>query len=473
MGTVKTEPLEDLIAPETMVQIKHLEDQLLAQGLCSLTVITRQSDSDTVFILQNAPFDIAACLDKALHQVQSTLMTSHDTIRDTAEDDRYLALEEYLDIEDADNEEIEDDKTGVILNRNDPESAGMGLDVKPLIDSAGADTGGRSLRPRKNTKASLTSNVKDDPVSKPSKPTNLELSEELLQSPLLARYNLLYNVRYDVVICALCSSAVPLDRLPSHLDDRALKKRTTKGRALHGYHLPVDLVDQILDIYPDAVYDTADLKALRPLVQQKGPIAGLAVHHGHVCLDCTSNGDLHPYCCRTHNTAIAHSKCHRDDFSIKAETSVKKKYVPKERRNFDDRWRSTVVQTFSADTGVNLFFEVKHPALFRLSFGQEDIQSLDSILDMHMHMLTGHDSSVKIEEEIRQIDPFYKANGAWAFVEMHKPEDLLQMIEFPSNDGDKVLLLLKDVVIAWYLEECNKIENGNTAIRKMLVSCNM
>ncbi|TFY68143.1 hypothetical protein EVG20_g3674 [Dentipellis fragilis] len=473
MDTVKTEPLEDLLASETMVQIKQLEDRLLAQGMYSLTVIMQQSDKDIMFILQNAPFDIAACLDKASHQVQSNLTTDQNAIRDSGEDDRYLALEELLDIEDTDTEDVGEDVTGVIPNRDVSESAGAGSDAKSLINSTGPDTGGRTLRPRKNTEVSAPSNIKDDPDSILPKSTHLELSEELLQAPLLARYNLLYNVRYDAVICASCSSAVPLDRLPSHLDDRALKKRTTKGRALHGYHLPVDLIDQILDVYPDAVYGTADLKALRPLAQQKGPIAGLAVHHGYVCLDCTSNGDMYPYCCRTHNSAVAHSKSHRDDSGTKVETSKKNKYVPRERRTFDERWRSTIVQTFSADTGVNLFFEVKHPALFKLSFGQEDIQSLDSILDMHMHMLTGKDSPVKTEEEMRQIDPFYKANGAWAFVEMHKPEDLLQMIELPSNDGDRILLSLKDVVVAWYLGECNSIENGNTAIRKMLVSCNM
>ncbi|OAX37324.1 hypothetical protein K503DRAFT_783713 [Rhizopogon vinicolor AM-OR11-026] len=281
---------------------------------------------------------------------------------------------------------------------------------------------------------------------------------ELKHDKLLDTIGCGYLEDYEVIVCKSmekgvpCGYAVPLESLMTHCSTFhgmafcKLKARITPEQK--------NFLKKILQLYPNIVATIGELRDLRPLPNQSGPIQHIIPPiDGRECFHCdfALNEDIG-------NTLFLK---HRRQHSGKS-TPGKKQTVDATKDSFG---RKTPIQAFSLDRS-RVWFAVRY-------LSQDPPTSLEkpkftgTLLGRQFSMHPSTIAALQLNETT--ILPFFTQIGATQYIQSYDPEALAALVVLPERT-DRLLLKLKHAVADYFESRCTLVATANGAVRQMLVA---
>lgn len=284
----------------------------------------------------------------------------------------------------------------------------------------------------------------------------------LWRPPFLRRYQMAYNTVNDILVCqnpnhgGSCFCGIPVLEAYTHLTSPNVN--VNSPRRPHGYKIREskgDFTNTLRELLPLAPFTSEDMRKVRPNPGQLGPIVGiLPPAPGYICNTCGHGS-------RSFATARKHWL---ENHKPKGRTT---RSVPR-----SDRFRDALVQSIGRWQPSSVcYFEIKpDPNDTTASAGTPaSLTDLD-ILSKLQSDLFGADFDTQAEE----IDPqavmeFFRNSGAHAHVEGFDSTHLLSLVDLPRSN-EHLLIKLRRAQLLRFMSGCNKILNGNLAVRRLLVT---
>ena len=286
---------------------------------------------------------------------------------------------------------------------------------------------------------------------------------------------------YEVIVCkalhagAPCGYAIPLEQLMDHcyttgslgkMTPREPHKvkfcKTSKGSASSPNSAQVQFMKEILNFFPNIVATHGEMKDLRPLPNQHGPILHIRPPvPGRVC----------PLCdfALTEDTGNTLFRKHWFQHPENKTQSGKKRPVP-----IKDLFQKTWVQSFDHDKHARLWFSVRRnrqPS----SFLSKSIAAGDSqkpyVAGTLLGSLFSHQAPVIKTSQTNEIAvlPFFQQIGAMQHIQSHNPQELVDLIELPRK-SDHLLWKLRRAAMCRFEKLCLTVATTNTVVRQLMVA---
>ncbi|KAG2030508.1 hypothetical protein BDR03DRAFT_1017063 [Suillus americanus] len=303
-----------------------------------------------------------------------------------------------------------------------------------------------------------------DDFTTPFNPDAAPATNDLNYHEVLQNIGCAYLEEYDLIVCRhledgmICEYGIPLIELSNH----CYTTRKASGTAHSKHAVPVfqhsgtslykqtikDYYQKILKVFPNVILTHAELRAVRPLANQCGPIRHIrAPVDGHKCKLCDFS-----WATKTNRSFLTHWNLYHgtDSSTPMQERSVK-----------------TKLQTFSQDRSRYLYFPVREEVGKKKSASIQDAAGT-SILAAQLRRLApaGH---APRKLAMKAVLPFFQQIGAVDHISPYKESMLSELVALPAK-GEKHLKKLQKAVIFRIEKLCNQVSKANLANRQRLVT---
>ncbi|KAG1795942.1 uncharacterized protein HD556DRAFT_1441771 [Suillus plorans] len=297
---------------------------------------------------------------------------------------------------------------------------------------------------------------------------------ELEFNNLLESVNCGYLPDYGVILCkslhngTSCGYGVPLEKLMTHCYS-STRLADSSPRGLHQIPfcktsktpsaLQIQFMKDILLNYPDIVATCGELRDLRPLPNQYGPILHIRPPiPGFVCPKCDY---ALPEACGTHLLA-EHWNQH-----VEKKTLGVRRPIP-----IRDCFLKCPIQSFDQDANARTWFAVRRHQQWSSSnllpsTRGEETSPASSML---ASLLSRHQADIA-DSQVNEaaVVPFFLQVGAMKHIQPYQSKELHELVDLPRQ-SDTSLWKLKRAVTKRFLELCETVPNTNSVVRQLLVA---
>lgn len=289
----------------------------------------------------------------------------------------------------------------------------------------------------------------------------------LVHSKLLDEVQCAYLQDYNVIVCMdlqdgkYCGYALPLDHMAHHCYTASSLGRNTPRKphsvslfkhSQAGRKLPPKIIQfyrDVLDKYPNVIVSIAELRALRPRPDQRGPIKHIRPPvDGMVCTLC--------------DFALPSNvgrKTWRQHWAKHEISGKKKKTLPYLKAN---------IQSFHYDTNHRLSFAVP-PLDASSTITKPHAAGVSTLLASQLRKLMGVNYQTGRAMERKAILPFFQHIGAADYIQGYEAQVLTELIALPQA-REISLMKLKKTMLHRFSELCGKVASSNHIVRRLLVA---
>ncbi|KAG2092299.1 uncharacterized protein F5147DRAFT_779694 [Suillus discolor] len=298
---------------------------------------------------------------------------------------------------------------------------------------------------------------------------------ELEFNNLLESVNCGYLPDYGVILCkslhngASCGYGVPLEKLMTHCYTPSKKLAESSPRGPHQIPfcktsktpsaLQIQFMRDVILNYPDIVATCGELRDLRPLPNQYGPILHIRPPiPGLVCPKCDY---ALPEACGTHSLED-HWNQH-----VEKKMSGVRRPIP-----IRDCFLKCPIQSFDQDINVRTWFAVRRHQqrsssnLLPSAHGEETSPASSMLASL----LSRHQADI-VDSQVNEaaVVPFFLQVGAMKHIQPYQSKELHELVDLPRR-SDTSLWKLKRAVTKRFLGLCETVPNTNSVVRQLLVA---